>query len=265
MLRFGARMIRPLLILLLLGACSRSERAPESSAARDAAPPPIECVSGWRAVAAGAEYRMLNCSPEQRRFDLHLVRVDPKLFHLDAVMQPGTTAESLSRDWPFAQNANFFDDQYRALGVVMSGGRELNPAHRVSWQSVFLVTRDGKARIVPVAEWDGVKADAVTALQAGPRLVIAGKRNEVKQAKPTWRSGVCIDARQRAIFFATPQESMFDVWQMVDFAARPEADGGLGCRDAMLFDGGPSTQFNLRGAGAVEGDKRVPAFVVGRP
>jgi uncharacterized protein YigE (DUF2233 family) len=208
---------------------------------------------------------MLNCSPRLRQFDLHLVRIDAKTFHLDAVMKPGTTAESLAPDWPFAQNANFFDHEYKPLGVVMSGGRELNPLHRVSWQSVFFVTRDGEARIVPVADWEKAKGDAVTALQAGPRLVIGGKRNDVKQATPTWRSGVCVDDRQRAIFFATPQESLFDVWQMVDLAAKPEAEGGLGCRDAMLFDGGPSTQFNLRGVASVEGDKRVPAFVVGRP
>ena len=208
---------------------------------------------------------MLNCSPQARRFDLHLVRIDPKTFHLNAVMQTGTTAASLAPSWPFAQNANFFDDQYRPLGVVMSGGRELNPLHRVSWQSIFFVTKDGKAGVVPAADWDAAKKDAVTAVQAGPRLVIGGKRNEVKQATPTWRSGVCIDDQQRVIFFTTPQESMFDGWQMVDLAVKAETDGGLGCRDAMLFDGGPSTQFNLRGAGSVEGDKRVPAFVVGRP
>lgn len=255
-----------LVTLIVAAACARSGSAPADGAEKkEAAQPPLECVSAWRQVAAGAEYRMLNCSPEQRKFDLHLVRVDPKTFHLEAVMQPGSTAASLASQWTFAQNANFFDERYRPLGVVMSGGRELNPLHRVSWQSIFFVDRDGRSGIVPVADWESVKKDAVTALQAGPRLVIDGRRNDVKQATPTWRSGVCIDAQQRAIFFATPQESLFDVWQMVDFAARTESEGGLGCRDAMLFDGGPSTQFNLRGAGSVEGDKRVPAFVVGRP
>jgi exopolysaccharide biosynthesis protein len=39
----------------------------------------------------------------------------------------------------------------------------------------------------------------------------------------------------------------------------------MGCRDAMLFDGGPSTQLFVGRKGApvsVEGDRHVPAYLV---
>ena len=215
-------------------------------------------MNKWTGVAEGVEYRTLNC--DDVHFDLHLVRVDPKLAKIDAIVRLGATADDFGAHSLFAINANFFDEQFRPLGVVMSGGRELNPPHPVSWQSVFSVDDEGRAQIVPVKEWTGeLRENAVAAAQCGPRLVIDGKANEVERAQPDARSGVCIEPSGKVVFFATPKDSQFDVHQMVNLAA-----SSLGCRDAMLFDGGPSTQMFLRGSNGtveVEGDKHVPAFV----
>ena len=218
------------------------------------------CVNGWERVATGIEYRTLNCTASG--FDLHLVRVDPKIAKIDAVTRPGSTATDLGREFVFAQNANFFDEKNRALGVVVSGGKALNPLHRVTWQSVFFVTGDGTPGIVRARGWPDVRDRAVTAVQCGPRLVVDGERNEVARAEPSARSGVCIDPEARVVFFATPPERELDVHETAALAAGP-----LSCRDAMLFDGGPSTQMFLRregGALEVRGDERVPAYVVVR-
>lgn len=241
------------LVAILAIGCLRGELVDEPANKST----PIECVNDWRAVAAGLEYRMLNCTPA--RFDLHLVRVDPKVARIDAVLRPGSSATDLGRELTFAINANFFDERFRPIGVIVSGGREVNRPHRVSWQSVFFVDRQGKPDIVPVKEWPAVRASAVAAAQCGPRLVIDGQKNRVAKAEPTWRSGVCIDPQKRVIFFATPPETELDVHETLALAAGP-----LGCRDAMLFDGGPSTQMFLRGAVDLKGDKNVPAYVVVR-
>ena len=220
----------------------------------------IDCVNGWTRVGQGVEYRMLNCT--RSRFDLHLVRVDPKVATIDAVLRPGSTATTLGREFAYAQNANFFDENFRALGVVVTSGKQVNPLHPVEWQSVFVVDKKKTPRIVPVKEWEKVRENATAAVQCGPRLVVSGEKNRVARAQPAGRSGVCIDPQKRVIFFTTPPETELDVHQMVDLAAT-----SLGCQDAMLFDGGPSTQMFLRregGAVEVEGDKRVPAYVVVR-
>lgn len=191
-------------------------------------------------------------------FDLHLVRVDPRRAHIDAVKRKGTSAKSIGQQAAFAVNANFFDEKYDPLGVIVSNGQTVNRPHSVKWQSVFYVTRDGEARIVPVLEWIEVRSRAVAAVQAGPRLTVTGERNKVARATPDARSGVCV-TEDRVIFFATSPDRLFDVWQMVDLAVE------LGCRDSMLFDGGPSTQVfvNLPGGPIhVDGDKNVSAFVV---
>lgn len=218
-------------------------------------PAPIECVNDWTRAATGIEYRMLNCTPS--RFDLHLVRVDPKAARIDAVNRPGSTATMLGGEFTFALNANFFDEQFRPLGVIVNNGKLVNPLHPVSWQSVFYVDRDRVPHIVPVREWGRVSERATAAAQCGPRLVVDGEENQVARAEPTWRSGVCIDPEKRVIFFATPPETELDVHETRALAAT-----AMGCRDAMLFDGGPSVQMFLRGVVEVEGDKRVPGYVV---
>lgn len=247
----------PILFLMLIS-CARAEPAEETAAAEEKETrEPVRCVNDWTRVAGGIEYRTLNCTPAG--FDLHLVRVDPRVATIDAVVRPGSTAADLGREYVFAINSNFFDEQFRPLGLVVTSGRQVNPLHPVSWQSVFFVDREGTPRIVPMKVWSDVAKSATAASQCGPRLVIDGEKNRVAKAEPSWRSGVCIDAEKRAIFFATPHESDFDVHEMVALASGP-----LACRDAMLFDGGPSVQMFLRGMVDVEGDKRVPAYVVAR-
>lgn len=240
--------------IALVGNCSPTAEA-RKEPDLDAPRPP--CVNGWKRVVAGIDYGTMNCSDGV--FDLHLVRVDPQRAHVDAVRRKGTDAEALGSQAGFALNANFFDENYAPLGLIVSNGQTVNPLHPVKWQSIFYVTGRGEAGIVPVPEWDEVRDGAITAVQAGPRLTVEGKRNRVARAKPDARSGVCV-TRDGVIFFATTPDRLFDVWQMVDLAVE------LGCRDSMLFDGGPSTQLfvNLPGGPVrVKGDQNVPAFVVG--
>lgn len=247
-----------LLSLSLLISCARAETA--EGPRHEPKPKPIECVQQWTPAAKGIEYRMLNCSPS--RFDLHLVRIDPKIAHIDAVVRPGRTATDLGREYAFALNANFFDENFRPLGAVVTSGKETNRLHPVSWQSVFYIDRERTPHIVAMEKWKDVRASALAASQCGPRLVVDGEKNDVARAEPTWRSGVCIDPEKRVIFFATPSDTKLDVHQMVALAST-----SMGCHDAMLFDGGPSTQMYLKRDGkpvVVEGDKRVPAYVVTR-
>lgn len=217
------------------------------------APSKKNCPQEWRGVAEGIEFRMLDC-------DLFLVRVDPKRVELAGVVRRSRTARQLveMEGLTFAINANFFDENLGPLGVVMAKGVDSRPPHPVEWHSVFYVTKDGRAGITPLGEWKNIRGEAEMAVQAGPRLVVGGERNKVKRGGPNPRSGACIEPSGKVVFFATP--ALLDVWQMIDLAAGP-----LGCRDAILFDGGPSTQLYVRGAASLTGDPRVPAYVVGKP
>ena len=262
-----------LIALLLAGGCIvredsvEPERVDASRAGRplsSSSPSDSVCETEWRELGPGLRHRS-HC--DDGAVALHLVEVDPQLWTLDAARVAPTTASAVAgaRGAPFAINANFFDHEGKTLGAIVSETRVLQRAHPVDWQSIFYTTTGGNAAIVLPEQWDAVKKNATMAVQAGPRLVVGGRATDATRANPSLRSGVCLPRDDRVVFFVTAGTRLYDVQEIVDLAVRAEEDGGLGCRDAMLFDGGPSAQMHLEGAGiSIEGD-RVPAFVVARP
>jgi uncharacterized protein YigE (DUF2233 family) len=225
------------------------------------------CSEEWTAVTDGIRYRQHGCDPESGEFDLHLVEIDPAVRTVEARSGTATTAPALARelDVPFAINANFFDENYRALGIIVEEGEQRQAPTDVSWASIFWTDAQGRPGITTSDAWPPQRTP-YTAVQAGPRLVINGQRNDVAQATPSLRSGVCIQRDRRLIFFVTPTIRFFDVHEMVALAAQAADSGGLGCRNAMLFDGGPSAQLYVRRPGAtisMDGD-RVPVLLYAR-
>lgn len=221
------------------------------------------CSEGWREVEPGVRQRS-HCSGGEAT--LHQVEIDPARWTLDAVRVTPTTAPAVARDSgaAFAINANFFDPDRKTLGVIVSGGTVVQRPHPVSWQSIFYTTSKSKAAIVLPEQWPTVRDAAAMAVQAGPRLLAGGRATGATRGNPTLRSGVCLTADDRVVFFVTTMRRLYDVDEMTALAARSADRDGLGCRDAMLFDGGPSAQMYLAGSGiSIEGD-RVPAFVVAR-
>jgi len=258
------------IVLLLAVACADGERptgtesSGDSSQTASRASAESVCNGGWREVEPGLRQRSL-CSGGEAT--LHQVEVDPARWTLDAVRVAPATAPAVARDSDaaFAINANFFDPNRKPLGVVVSRGEVIQRPHPVSWQSIFYTTSKSKAAIVLPEQWTTVRDDAAMAVQAGPRLVVEGRATGATRGNASLRSGVCLTADDRVVFFVTTMRRLYDVDEMTALAVRGEDRGGLGCRDAMLFDGGPSAQMHVAGTGiSIEGD-RVPVFIVARP
>lgn len=256
-----------LFVTLLLIACDGGDRGGESLPRSDVprasgtAQGAVRCTPGWREVGEGIRYQPLGCN-EQGEFDLHVVEVDPARVSIGVVRVEPTRASHVAalHGAKFTINTNFFDENDAPLGLIASGGKVLQRPRPVSWQSLFLVDAGGEARIVTHDSFERYERAVRAGVQAGPRLVIAGERNQVATAEPSLRSGVCVTSDDRLQFFVTPHERLFDVREMVTLAYSKQA---LGCRDAMLFDGGPSAQMYLdRGDGKIvlDGDN-VPVFI----
>ncbi|MGZ8851582.1 MAG: phosphodiester glycosidase family protein, partial [Thermoanaerobaculia bacterium] len=163
----------------------------------------------------------------------------------------------------FAINANFFDRRQRVLGAVIRSGLVVQSPRKSSWQSIFLLDEDGDPHIILPSKWSSWRKRAFMAVQAGPRLVVAGQTKKVKKGYAAARAGVCIRRNGDLLFFATPQDRKLDMDEIGRVTRRGEKDGGLACRDAMLFDGGHSTQIYASGNGhriEVLGDP-VPVFI----
>jgi uncharacterized protein YigE (DUF2233 family) len=224
-----------------------------------------ECRGDWMRVATGLDYRAIQCLGDGRDLDVNVVRVDLLRYQLNVFAGSASSARSVAAatNADLVINASFFDARKQPLGVLTASGVVAQDRAPSSWQSIFLVTRDGTPRIVQPSDWSRVRAQTWMAVQAGPRLVIGGHTNRVHQSYAAARAGVCIASDGSLLFFATPQERKFDMYEIARIARRGPEDGGLGCHDAMLFDGGHSTQLFLEGDTkrvTVNGDP-VPAFV----
>jgi uncharacterized protein YigE (DUF2233 family) len=228
-----------------------------------------DCDTSWRKLDRGLEYRALDCLGETDAVDVHVVRIDPDDWKFNTAVVDFGTARSIaeSKDAAFAINANFFDKERRPLGLVVRSGDEVYRARESSWQSIFLIDETDRPRIILPSSWEKYRKGAKVAVQAGPRLVVGGHVSGARNNYRAERVGVCIQPDGDLLFFATPRGRKLHVREMARIAQRAEKNGGLNCRNAMLFDGGHSVNF------FVEGDEktvsvsngRVPVFVYATP
>lgn len=232
--------------------------------------PKGDCEVDWHEVAAGVGYRTITCLGDADSLDLYVFRIDLRKTNMDvAWTHGGGSARGVARDEKalLAMNANFFDRARQPLGLLVRSGKQLQAPRKSSWQSIFTVTDDRKPRMIMPSEWSAYRHRALLAVQAGPRLVTKGHTNRVHQSYAAARCGVCVQKDGSLMLFATPQARHFDMYEISNIARRAEIDGGLECHDAMLFDGGHSTQVYAetdRRTIRIDGDP-VPVFVFVTP
>jgi uncharacterized protein YigE (DUF2233 family) len=124
------------------------------------------------------------------------------------------------------------------MGLAVDEGRVLARSKRRSWGA--LVIDDRNARIVLGGEIEDDHTHRLV-VQGLPRLVVGGK---VQPLKPQLaeRTAVCAKGNVVVLVVSTRTETT----PFARFLADPPDRGGLGCRDALNLDGGPSTQLVAR-------------------
>ncbi len=178
-------------------------------------------------VAPGISHASFDVHPpDSEPFSGHVFRID--LGEADLRLVPAVVAV----------NASFFDKEGRAMGLAVSEGSVLAAGKLKNWGALVVSGTD--ARIVLGA---GIPDRLTNELivQGIPRLVIGGR---VPGLKPQLaeRTAVCAAAGRVVIVVATQAETT----AFARFLAEPSAKSGLGCTDALNFDGGPSTQLVVR-------------------
>ena len=197
-------------------------------------------------VAEGVEYaRLSDRRPGDEHVEGHAFRIDLERAGLRVLAAGGPTvrrevstiARALSD--VVAINGSFFDEESRAMGLVVYQGRTLSKRRLRAWGA--LVVDERRADIVSGAELS-LSDPPHLVLQGQPRLVKGGR---VQKLKPqvARRTAVCAEGRHVTFVVSTRP---VDATALARFLARPQGRGGLACEDALNLDGGPSTQLVAR-------------------
>jgi exopolysaccharide biosynthesis protein len=274
------------LVAAAAGAIVGADPTPRLSV--DRLPARLDREVAWRAGAAGIEYGELQLtgSGEAWRTRVVVARLDPRrvvlsleaAFTEDALWTVGD-AESAA---VFAVNAG----QFRGAlpwGWVVTGGRQLISPGQGPLAGAVVVDRSGAVRIVPpddvVAEQR--RGEAREAFQSYPMLLENGAP-PVALLRPGL--GVAVDHRDTRLALGTLPDGRV-VIALTRFDALGPRLGklpfgftsaemarvmrALGCRDAILLDGGISGQLMVRReGGAVQtwaGIRSVPLGLVALP
>jgi hypothetical protein len=156
-----------------------------------------------------------------------------------------------------AINANFFDEQGRPLGLVISRGILSQKVH-LGGGTLSGIIQSGLGGVKILSRPDFNPAGVSDAIQAGPRLLSSGVKVRGIRGSSTLskRSGLCVDRQGRLVMFVVSSGLLgVSLEQLQDELQRP----GIDCLDALNLDGGGSSQLWVNGSiqGAPNGFEEI--------
>ena len=268
----------------------RSERAPSRW---DAPLPALVKAVRWHDESAAVSWGELSLegTGEARNTGVVLARIDPRrvTLRLDAIAAGGLapigaqwSIDAAAPDALLAVNAGQFTVG-GAWGWMVRGAREYQVARSAPLAPAIVIGDDGAVRIVQPDAIDSAarSGHVAEAFQSYPLLLADGR-----VPAPLRRGGAGVDVAHRdarlalgtlpdgrVLIALTRFEGLGGVLQLLPLGlTTPEMAalmGALGCRDAVLLDGGVSGQLAVRDAsGEVHrwpGLRRVPLGLVALP
>jgi exopolysaccharide biosynthesis protein len=214
--------------------------------------PQLEAQS-WERIAEDLEMIRLDLEPNSLfSAELLLLRSELKRF-APRVVTALQLGKKLATAEEFAEksravvtiNANFFDENSRALGLVVTNGSVQQQTHLggSALTGIFQLIASGAPNISIVHRQDFSPKKVLEAFQAGPRLLAHGQALRVKDTSSSRRAGICIDASGKLVLFATSGffgATLTQVQQLL-------RNNPVNCQTALNLDGGGSAQLFLSG------------------
>ena len=237
------RLFAYLAFSILISACSfqigslPSSLSPQTSASTR--------TSRWQEIALGLQWRTIKPNDDEMA-QLKVLRVDPAQYRIRAVYQPRepyslAAWQSREQDHAALVNANFFDLEYRALGLVISDGVSFGMPYRERG-GTLLVKGDTISvhanRSLTDRDWE----TAEQAVQGFPLLVEDGQPTYFSQSdtQRTRRTVVAQDKEGRILILVAP----FLGLSLPDLSAFL-ASSDLNVHTAFNLDGGGSTMMSV--------------------
>ena len=226
-----------------------------------------------RSVQPGLELGQLELrrDPNPQVVPVHVVRVDPTLWRFRLLAEPDFSRRTVDEvadlhpDAALLVNASYFSED-GPVGLLVQDGRERVPQGSV-WAAHFLVEAGANPRIVNEKE-TVLSQDLLQGFQGFPAIMSGGETFPYMRYggrgfpvhELARRTAVCLDADGLVWIVVTDT-----VTNGLTLSETATVLGGLGCRDAMGFDGGGSTQMHIPDRLTVEGRDGVPVFMALEP
>lgn len=226
---------------------------PADAHRRQWGPTDVFLTPRWVETTTGLELADLYVrrDPNPQTIDLVLARLDPKRWRLRVLGTPAWDAETVARfaateHLSLAVNAAYFSDE-GPLGLVVSDGvrRHRDASHRAAHfvsEGAGLVPRILNDKHADVGDVD-------QAFQGFPAIMTDGRTYGYMRVggrgfdvwKVDRRTAGCVTRDDHLILLVT--DSLTNGLSLDELAT---VLGGLGCVDAMGFDGGSSTSMSIR-------------------
>lgn len=239
-------------------------RSAQSPTEWKSALPALAGVAQWRKVRPGLESSSIDISGEGVgwRVRVILVRLDPAQFllQLDGAVvdsKPAWSLGSAPANAALALNAGQFESDL-PWGWIVRNGREVQPPRAGPLSSALIVDGSGHADVVDAAEIAAARTrgNFLLAFQSYPAILVGDGR--VPEALRGPGRGVDLSHRDSRVALGLLRDrhllialTRFGGTRLPFGPTTPEMAaimGALGCRRAMLLDGGLSGQLMFRNA-----------------
>ena len=180
-----------------------------------------------------------------RAYEIDLQRYRPVVADARREGREGASVQTLvvEHGAHLGVNGGFFDPQRRPLGLLVRDGKILNRLRKADWGVLFVKKRGRRAQLVHTREFSTRRARrAAFAIQVGPRLVVKGAPVGLKP-QIARRTFIGLRDHGRTLIVGVTEGRAVESNELARLVAAPVAEGGLACHDALMLDGGPSTQL----------------------
>lgn len=204
-------------------------------------------LNSWKKVDEGFEVRSIHLQgqPFQVPFKVRALRLEITQFPVRVIdcRDFGSNRLEIKAMVQKSQalgavNGGFFLPNYRPLGLLIVDGRETSPLRKADW-GIFMI-QDQVPKILHTKDFFPDK-NISQAVQVGPRLVVSGRELTMKR-QIARRSAIGITYKNQVVLVNTEETEAY-AQDLARIFWLSEDEGGLGCRDAMSLDGGPSAQM----------------------
>ncbi len=231
-------------LLLALPACNLSTDWLERPPTQPTLSAPTDAP--WQRTADGIEWRLLKPAADELA-QMLVARIDPRQFRFRALYRPGAplSLNAWREQAPSASliiNANFFDANETALGLIISDGSVYGQAYQERGGS--FIVRKGRPTVIANRGAALSLAGIEQAVQGFPLLVEYGAPAYFGASGQRKRRTVIAEDRAGNILIIVAPYLGLSLADLSAYLAESE----LGITQAVNLDGGGSTMIALPGA-----------------